>query len=55
MTVIIDKSNSKDTSRILKEKLKKSPKGGKLTKHFGKLKRKIDGLAYQLSVRENED
>ena len=55
MTVVIDKSNSKDTSKILKEKLKKSAKTGNLTKHFGKLKRNIDGLKYQISVRENED
>jgi hypothetical protein len=55
MTVIIDKSNYKDTSKILREKLKKSPKDGNLTKHFGKLKRKIDGLKYQHSVRENEN
>lgn len=55
MTVIIDKTNSKDISKILREKLKKSPKKGNLTKHFGKLKRNIDGLEYQASVRENED
>ncbi len=54
MTVIIDKSNAKDTSKILQEKLKKSPKKGNLAKHFGKLKRNIDGLAYQISARENE-
>ena len=55
MIVIIDKSNSKDTSKILSEKLKKSTKTGKLTKHFGKLKRGVDGLKYQISVRKNED
>jgi hypothetical protein len=55
MTVVIDKSNLKNTSKILCEKMKKSPKTGNLTKHFGKLKRNIDGLAYQVSVRENED
>jgi len=55
MTVIINKSNSKHTSEILSEKLKKSPKTGNLTKHFGKLKRNLDGLEYQVSVRENED
>ena len=55
MTVVIDKSNLKNTSKILSEKLKKSTKSGNLTKHFGKLKRNIDGLEYQISARENED
>ena len=55
MTVLIDKSNLKDTSKILSEKLKKSTKIGNLSKHFGKMKRNIDGLAYQISARENED
>ncbi len=55
MTVVINKSNLKDTSSILSEKLKKSSKKGNLLKHFGKLKRNIDGLEYQLSVRDNED
>ncbi|GAA0879137.1 hypothetical protein GCM10009119_21050 [Algoriphagus jejuensis] len=55
MTVIINKSNSKHTLEILSKKLKKSPKKGNLIKHFGKLKRDIDGLDYQISVRENED
>jgi len=55
MTVVIDKSNLKNTSKILSEKLKKSSKTGNLTKHFGKLKRNIDGLEYQISSRENED
>ena len=55
MTIIIDKSNSKNTLKILKEKLNKSPKSGNLAKHFGKLKRNIDGLEYQLVARENED
>ncbi len=55
MILIIDKSNSKDTSKILNELLKKSSKMGNLTKHFGILKRGVDGLKYQISVRENED
>jgi hypothetical protein len=55
MIVILDKSNSKDTSKILNELLKKSTKTGNLTKHFAKLKRGVDGLKYQISVRENED
>jgi len=55
MTLVIDKSNMKNTSKILSEKLRKSSKKGNLSKHFGKLKRNIDGLEYQISVRENED
>jgi len=55
MTVVIDKSNLKNTSKILSEKLKKSKKSGNLSKHFGKLKRNIDGLEYQIIARENED
>ena len=55
MTVVIDKSNSKNTSKILKTKLKKTGKDGNLSKHFGKLKRNIDGLKYQTSIRENDD
>ncbi|MBS7786176.1 hypothetical protein KIH23_02610 [Flavobacterium sp. CYK-55] len=55
MTVVIDKSNLKNTSKILSEKLKKSNTTGNLAKHFGKLKRDIDGLEYQTSARENED
>ena len=55
MTLIIDKSNLKNTAKILNEKLKKSGKKGNLTKHFGKLKRNIDGLSYQISIRENEN
>ena len=55
MTVVIDKTNLTNTSKILSEKLMKSKKIGNLTKHFGKLKRNIDGLKYQISARENED
>lgn len=55
MTVVINKSNLKNTAKILSEKLKKSNKKGNISKHFGKLKRNIDGLEYQISIRENED
>jgi hypothetical protein len=55
MSVVIDKSNSKNITKILQEKVKKPTKKGNLSKHFGKLKRKIDGLEYQISARENED
>ncbi|MBV6881434.1 hypothetical protein NG800_015965 [Epilithonimonas ginsengisoli] len=55
MTLIIDKNNSKNVSKILKEKLQKSNSQGNLAKHFGKLKRDIDGLKYQIAIREDED
>jgi hypothetical protein len=55
MTLIINKSNSKNIAKLLTEKLKKEPKKGNLSKHFGKLKRNLDGLNYQTKIRENED
>lgn len=55
MTVKIDKKDSKNLKKILNEKLKKTPKKGNLSKHFGKIKRNLDGLEYQNSIRENED
>jgi len=56
MTVLIDKNNSKNISEILSEKLKKrKKKEGNLAKHYGKLKRNIDGLSYQIAIRKNED
>lgn len=55
MKVVIDKSNSKNISKILNENRKKGSQKGNLAKHFGKLKRKIDGLKYQTRIRENED
>lgn len=55
MTVVIDKNNLKDVSKILLERFKKRKKQGNLEKHYGKLKRNIDGLTYQINLRENED
>ena len=55
MTIIIDKNNSKNTSSILKEKLNMTIKPGNLKKHYGELKRNLDGLTYQLANRENEN
>lgn len=55
MAVVIDKNNSKNTSKILSEKLKKKQKNGNLKNHFGKLKRNIDGMSYQTAIREDED
>lgn len=46
-------SKSDDLSEV---NIEKDPnKKGKLSKHYGKLKRNIDGLNYQISIRENED
>lgn len=55
MTVIINKDNSKNVAKVLAKKLKKTTKKGNLTKHYGNLKRNIDGLEYQTAARENED
>ena len=55
MTLIIDKSNSKEVSKILSKKLKNGKREGNLKKHFGRLKRNIDGMSYQTTIRENED
>ena len=54
MTVALYKESSKNISKILTEKLKKrKSKKGNLKEHFGKLKRNLDGLKYQLAIREN--
>ncbi len=53
MTIIIDKNNVKNINSILIKKFKQEPKKGNLAKHFGKLKRNIDGLTFQLKIREN--
>ena len=37
------------------DKLNKDSKKGNIAKHFGKLKRNIDGLTYQTEQRKNED
>jgi len=55
MTIVIDKNNAPDASKILAVKLKKGSRKGNLAKHYGKLIRKIDGLKYQTALRENED
>jgi len=55
MTVVINKSNSKNIEKILTSRIKKISKTGNLTSHFGKLKRNLDGLKYQLELRKNED
>jgi hypothetical protein len=55
MTISVGNKSKKEITKILEEKLKKSDSDGKLLKHFGKLKRKLDGLNYQLEMRENEN
>jgi len=55
MTVVINRKNSNKLAEILANKLKNRKRKGKLIQHFGKLKRNLDGLQYQQSVRENED
>ncbi len=54
MTINIQTANNSETSKILNQKFRKSKKNGNLSKHFGKLVRKIDGLNYQNTIRENE-
>lgn len=56
MVLIIKKKNTKkEIDSILEKKGKSASKEGNLSKHFGKLKRNIDGLAYQSEIRKNED
>lgn len=55
MTLVIDKKGSKNLKKLLSEKVKKTSTNGNLLKHFGQLKRDIDGLEYQLLIRENKD
>jgi hypothetical protein len=56
MVLIIKKKNTKKEIDILLEKKEKSTiSKGNLSNHFGKLKRNIDGLDYQLEIRKNED
>lgn len=55
MTIVIDKNSSKNIINNISDKLKKSDRKGNLSKHFGKLKRNIDGLNYQLEIRTNEN
>ncbi|GAB2497737.1 hypothetical protein [Algoriphagus taiwanensis] len=54
MTIKIGKNSKKEVAKILENKLKKTGKPGKLEKHFGNLKRNLDGLEYQNEMRENE-
>ena len=55
MTIVVNKKGLNNLKKLLSEKVKKSSVNGNLSKHFGQLKRDIDGLEYQLLIRENED
>ena len=55
MVLIIKKKNTKKEIDSLLEKKEKSQLTGNLSKHFGKLKRNIDGLEYQTEARKNEN
>jgi hypothetical protein len=56
MTLVINKNQSvKEIKLMLEKKLVKTDKTGNLAKHFGKLKRNLDGLKYQNETRKNED
>ncbi len=55
MTIIIDKSNTENIGKLLSDKLQKTKSKGNLAKHFGKLKRNLDGLSFQSEIRRNED
>ncbi len=55
MNVDVDKINLRKSLKSLSEKAEKSGKNGNLSKHFGKLRRNIDGLKFQQEVRANEN
>lgn len=54
MANTIKKSNAIEVSKVLSKQKIKSGGEGNLAKHFGKLKRGMDGLKYQNDLRENE-
>jgi hypothetical protein len=51
MSIVVDKSNIKNIEKILKKKLKLKTTKGNLSNHYGKLKRSLDGLEYQMEIR----
>ena len=56
MTLVINKSQSvKEIRLLLEKKLSNANTKGNLMKHFGRLKRNLDGLKYQQEIRKNED
>lgn len=54
MTIVVNKSNFGDLKNLLQSQ-KVTLKKGNLKKHFGKLKRGLDGLNFQRELRKNED
>jgi hypothetical protein len=52
--IINNKESKKEVINLLEKKINSLPKGN-LSKHFGKLKRNIDGLEYQVEARKNEN
>lgn len=55
MVLVVKNKNSKKEIESFLEKKGTISSKGNLSKHFGKLKRNLDGLEYQLEVRKNED
>lgn len=55
MVLIIKKKDAKKEIESFLEKKEKPISKGNLSIHFGKLKRDLDGLEYQLEKRKNED
>jgi hypothetical protein len=55
MVLVIKKKNTKKEIDSFLEKKEKPVAKGNLSNHFGKLKRNLDGLEYQLEIRKNED
>ena len=55
MIIIVKKSNLKEVTSDLKKKFESKEHNNGLKKHFGKLKRNLDGLTYQQQIISNED
>ncbi len=58
MTIVLDRKDVEDADKLkqlIDVKLKKKEKQGNLAKHFGELKRGLDGLDYQMAMRKDED
>ena len=56
MVLIIKKNESKkEIETLLAKREKSNIEREYISKHFGKLKRNIDGLEYQMEIRKNED
>jgi len=55
MIIIVKKSNLKEVTSDLRKKIESKDQNNGLKKHFGKLKRNLDGLTYQQQIISNED